>query len=477
MIRTIRGKILLLVSCIVLLYSLYGFTFFFIHQQQIKQYNEVLERFLLLQRISSQSEQLLQVSRSYLNTPDPARKRRYETIKKSLLEDYEKLHIFQHNSNQIHLIDYMNQMKEQMELIHSALLSHEHQLFANAEDYYNRATQVQHLLNETTFTLIQAELIENKAYYAKMIQLSKQFQQDTLLGLLLAVCVLFFLAYLLATNITRSIRTLATGAKRIATGNYQSPIHVQTKDETAFLADTFNTMQENIQAAFDKLKQRMHLEQELQEYQLLAKEVELDRLQSQIKPHFLFNTLNLLAKKAYLEHAHETSDLVITVAQLLRYQMQDPRSGVSLAQEMDMIRNYCAILKARFTHRLHIFIDATEPVLQSIKIPSFTLQPLVENAFQHGIEPKETGGTIRISIEVKTNDVYVYIRDDGLGMSMTQLESGGMGIYNVKRRLQLFYQRQDVLQITSQINKGTTIKLSLPREPSKVITNDSNPSC
>lgn len=211
--------------------------------------------------------------------------------------------------------------------------------------------------------------------------------------------------------------------------------------------------------------------------QRIVKELELQALQSQINPHFLFNTLNVLSKLAFLEGAEQTSDLTISLSNLLRYSLQKLDQPVTLQEELTHIREYAAIQQTRFRDRIGFELEA-DPSALPVRIPALSLQPLLENAFQHGVAKLEDGGRISLIVQRRTEGICIIVTDNGAGMteetrlSLLRLEedredqeakaSTGIGTRNVFRRLQLFYNRDDLIEIFSSPGQGTTIQIKIP---------------
>jgi len=234
-------------------------------------------------------------------------------------------------------------------------------------------------------------------------------------------------------------------------------------------------MRENIKELVAEIKEKAKLEKEIKEYQLLLKESELKRLHNQINPHFLFNTLNTLSKKAYLEDAFETSDLISTVANLLRYNLRSVDENVTLRDELDLVKEYLTILKARFSTRISYDFDIQDGCLDS-RVPAFFLQPIVENAFKYGVEPYEEGGIIFIRVFKHEQEIHVSVEDQGAGISKDVIaqvltdkpkdaiesKSTGIGLRNVVQRLRLFTNLHDVMEIRPAGEKGTVILIKFP---------------
>lgn len=293
--------------------------------------------------------------------------------------------------------------------------------------------------------------------------------------MLLITAVLVLFTYLFSLSITKPIHQLTKAANELAKGRFDQAIHVDTNDEISFLAKTFDHMRGNINAMILEIQQKAQLESELQDSKLLLQQSQLLNLQSQINPHFLFNTLNTLSKKAYLDGAEETSDLLVSVASLLRYNLKRMDRAVTLAEEAFVLRQYMEIQKARFSDRLQFFTELDAACL-NLQIPGLTLQPLIENAVIHAIEPEEDGGHIWFRIKEVNAEVWIEIEDNGKGMdqekrlqlldgAITPVEghSTGIGFTNVVKRLQLFYGKEDLVTIESEVGQGTKIILKLPK--------------
>jgi sensor histidine kinase YesM len=293
--------------------------------------------------------------------------------------------------------------------------------------------------------------------------------------LLLMTVVLLLATYWFSLSITRPVHQLTKAANELSQGRFNQQIEVKSNDEIAFLARTFDKMRININDLILEIQQKAQLEHELQQSKLLLKESQFRSLQSQINPHFLFNTLNTLSKKAYLDGAEETSDLIVSVAGLLRYNLKRIDRSVTLFEEVVVLNQYMEIQKARFSDRLQFKSDIDESCLH-VKIPGLTLQPIIENAVIHAIEPEENGGTISFRIKNDGPRVIIEIEDSGKGMSRVKVEqllkgnvvpneghSTGIGFQNVVKRLYLFYGTEELVTIDSREGQGTKVVIQIPK--------------
>ncbi|NLW07187.1 MAG: sensor histidine kinase, partial [Clostridia bacterium] len=212
-----------------------------------------------------------------------------------------------------------------------------------------------------------------------------------------------------------------------------------------------------------------------QQLEQALKDAELKALQSQVNPHFLFNTLNAISRLAMFEGASTTEKLVGALARLMRYSLYQVKDTVTLAEEIAAVRDYLFIQETRFWERIQSEVSVEEDILEA-KMPCMILQPLVENAIIHGLEPQEKGGSIVIRGRRVKEQVSIEIIDDGVGIppeiqkSIFDLQvrrSGkgqvsGLGIVNVYRRMQHYFGSSCALDVTSKPGKGTCVHLTFP---------------
>jgi sensor histidine kinase YesM len=282
----------------------------------------------------------------------------------------------------------------------------------------------------------------------------------------------FVYAFWLARSITHPIANLVNAALQVSRGNLDViPPKAQQNDEIGILTRSFRHM-------LSYLKELIIKNQEMMEKDRIVKDLEIKALQSQINPHFLFNTLNVLSKSALFEGAAKTSDLIVSMSNLLRYNLRKLDTPVTLRDEVEQAKEYFSIQQARFSDRVLFKINVDEGLLD-LPIPCLTLQPILENAFMHGVEGMESGAYIHLDIFSEGNTAVISISDNGVGMSeetrysLLHFSSGfasvsqngqstGLGSRNVYRRLQLFYNQDDLLSIDSKEGEGTTVTIRLP---------------
>jgi two-component system sensor histidine kinase YesM len=218
--------------------------------------------------------------------------------------------------------------------------------------------------------------------------------------------------------------------------------------------------------------------------QISKKQAEYLALQNQISPHFLYNTLEAIRGDALDVGMHHIAETTEALATFFRYTITEVENLVTLEDELENVENYFIIQKYRFGEKLNMRIDTGEDLsVLGSQLPKLTLQPIIENAVFHGLECKRGEGTIRIDVEATKKKLLISIVDDGVGMEEEQLElinrrlnhiemnyanddkeekGGGIALYNVSSRIKLLFGEEYGLQIYSNKNIGTNVRITLP---------------
>ena len=261
----------------------------------------------------------------------------------------------------------------------------------------------------------------------------------------------------------------------------EEDVQIENQDEMGQLVRNFNrmkhAMEEHIHTLQEKneMSTRLHREEvERMETEKRLEAARMELLKSQINPHFLFNTLSMIACTAQLEDAEITEKMITSMSSLFRYNLKTSEQIVALKQELDVVEHYIYIQKMRFgsrvSYRTMIQVDPGQ-----IRVPAFTMQPLIENAIVHGISKKESGGTVFVRIWEKENQVIISVADSGLGMSrerLCELREGlkggktakvGIGLGNICKRIGSIYQK-GTFQIYSTEGHGTVVQMGIPQD-------------
>ncbi|WP_331281300.1 cache domain-containing sensor histidine kinase [Paenibacillus sp. UNC451MF] len=304
----------------------------------------------------------------------------------------------------------------------------------------------------------------------------------TILVGLITLVVAIWLSNRFGRSITRPIRVLKNGMRQTEKGNWITiPVSSnEPKDELDELTLSYNLM---VKRLSDLVKQVYEAELQNRETQLERQKAEFQSLQMQINPHFLYNTLETIACYAALKDSDEISEIVKAMAYMLRYSVQTNLEEITVANELKHILTYMTILKHRIDYEFEIDA-AVPPNLLLHKMVRLTLQPLVENIFQHafpdGVEPHHF---IRIDAGIDEDIFWVSVEDNGAGIPEGKLEelnnkletyrltdtvgssekvTNGIGMMNVHRRIQMVFGEEYGLRIVSKENEGTKIIMRMP---------------
>ena len=281
-------------------------------------------------------------------------------------------------------------------------------------------------------------------------------------------------------SITEPVLKLANASRRIAANDFNvDDVAANNQDELGELIVAFNKMKyatgeyigalEERRVALDKLHAK-ELETLEAEKQLDAMNLEL--LKNQINPHFLFNTLNVIGGMANLEGAATTEQMIAALSSLFRYNLKHQEKEVLLSQELKVASDYMYLQKMRFGERVKYIVDCKVNA-DNVMVPTFTLQPIIENCIIHGISPKVEGGVVAVEVSMQDGKLLITISDTGSGIDKELLEeirgslgdkqtsTMGIGMGNIYRRIKAMYTDAD-MRVHSILGKGTRVTIILP---------------
>jgi two-component system, sensor histidine kinase YesM len=296
---------------------------------------------------------------------------------------------------------------------------------------------------------------------------------------ILSIFTVFFISRHISRKITVPIYEMKKSMKKFEEGQMPEKIVLHTHNEFQYLISGFNSMLDDITRLVDAI---YHEQEEKKKVEVSALKFQLESLQSQINPHFLYNTLNTVSYLAMRNRPEEIRELVQSLNILLRSTLSNQNDFITIEQEIGFLKAYIVIQKYRYDDNVEIVYDVDDTLLKD-RIPKLILQPLVENAFLHGIYPKGDGGKITVSVRGEEKRIRVVVADDGVGMdysTLSRLNSASkgfnrVGVSNVDERLQLYYGGQAKLHYTSEVHVGTSVSFILPQE--KCGTGEENVSC
>ena len=345
-----------------------------------------------------------------------------------------------------------------------------------------RVYKMQEYLQTYARRLVQVTLKEGNDSYQEKVPVFYNMPY-----LILAISAVFmgfvmFLTKILSNALVSPAVLLAQCARKIAKNDFtgEDP-SVENRDEMGELVRAFNKMKRSTKGYIDTLKENHRMSELLHREEIERVEMEkqlsgarLELLKSQINPHFLFNTLNMIACMAKLEEAVTTERMISSMSSLFRYNLKTSEQIVTLARELKVVQDYMYIQQMRFGSRILYSCDLKVNAEQAM-IPAFTLQPVVENAMVHGLSKKEQGGRVHVRIWEQGKRLVISVADTGLGMSEERLAEVteamkerrtsriGIGLGNIYKRIHMMY-KQGEFRIASIEGRGTVIQMFIPQE-------------
>lgn len=282
-------------------------------------------------------------------------------------------------------------------------------------------------------------------------------------------------------TLVKPLMLIAEDSRKIAVNDFTSPaLQVSNEDEIGELVKAFNKMKRAMKNYIATLKEKNKMAELLHKEEMekieLEKNIEsarLELLKHQVNPHFLFNTLNMISGMARLEDAEVTSKMIISLGNLFRYNLRTVEQEVYLEQELEVLEDYIYIQQMRFENRI-IYKKSIEVDETQVKIPAFTLQPIVENAFAHGIVLKEEVGVIELNVWQEKEKVILTIEDNGEGIDEEELSAlnerihrenttgKGIGLGSICRRIDILYP-DGKFYVYSTKGKGTKVRIEVPQ--------------
>jgi sensor histidine kinase YesM len=356
----------------------------------------------------------------------------------------------------------------------------------NVERYsaeFDKASRLYNYINTYINSLNNERFKSNSSNYSELLSAFRIFETISIIMMVAALLGSSVFVIGFTSSIIDPIRKLAKSADEVAKGNFEiETLEIRTSDEIGVVTKAFNKMVASIRDYIEQIKENMEHERKMQEKELriesTLKEAQLKYLQTQINPHFLFNTLNAGAQLAMMEEAEKTYDYIQNTAEFFRYNVREGNTTVKFADEISLIDHYIYILNVRFSGDIKYEKDIDES-LTDILMPSMILQPIVENSVNHGIKEMEGKGRISLRVYHDGDRVAVSIKDNGIGMTQDIIDkvlSGkltdeekpapagahGIGMDNVIKRLKLFTDREDSVMIKSAgENEGTEVIIRL----------------
>jgi len=301
-----------------------------------------------------------------------------------------------------------------------------------------------------------------------LLQGQEAVNRFTLMIGILACVITLVLSFWVSYTISKPIHTLSNAMARVSKGDLNQTVITHSKDEMAILYTGFNNLTKKVRALLDEVYQK---QEEKNQYQLQL-------IQSQVKPHFLYNTLETIKSLVDLDLNETASEAISAMAVFYRISLNNGNDIISIQNELELCRQYLYIQKLRYQEYLDYRIEKCEGT-ENWCISKLTLQPILENAIYHGIKEKHTKGLIVIQLKNFEDHLIFSVIDNGVGMDSETLKNlqnslgascenehlRSFGLSSVNRRIQLLFGKEYGIRIESVLHHYTKVMLTIPKEP------------
>ena len=350
---------------------------------------------------------------------------------------------------------------------------------------YEECTRIKDYLNTYIYSVNNEQFRTNSETYMALVNSLRYTEIMSMLIFAVASVMNVLLIVILTSTITRPLTRLSAKADEISQGSPENvePLEVYSDDEVGKVTRAFNEMLASIKDYIARIRTQLITQSEMKEKNLLMethlKDAQLKYLQSQINPHFLFNTLNAGAQLAMMEGADRTVEYIRNMADFFRYNVKKSSETVKLSEEIELVDSYMYILNVRYAGEMLFEKDIDESLL-NVMVPSMIIQPLVENSIKYGIKDLEPGeGKVTLSVYREDGFACIRVSDNGIGTDEEIIEkimnhekkpseTRGVGITNVMSRLDLYYNNKEVFEMKSRKNEGTHVTIKIPLEDTNV---------
>lgn len=361
------------------------------------------------------------------------------------------------------------------------------------KSYFSEATQVSLYIEDCINNLNNERLNENSKRYQRLYKDLQRTETISLIGIVAVGIVCFIFIQIVTRSIVRPLTKLAKSAHEVSEGNFDvEMVKSKNKDEIDVVIQAFNTMMTSIRIHMHHIQESNRKEREMKEKELRMevhlKDARLKYLRAQINPHFLYNSLNTCVQLAIMENAEQTEEFVERMAVFFRYNVRRTvEDDNPFRDELNAVEAYIYIQNIRFGGDV-TFTEKIDEGVDKIMVPTMILQPIVENAYNHGLRELDRPGKIELRVLKHDEEIIIQVEDNGHGMTKEKIEQvltmhkkeknimaeegqrqdpdieqTGIGMDNVISRLDLYYQQKGLLTIQSDgVEKGTTVQIRIP---------------
>lgn len=433
-----------------------------------RQYKRTFTLFDDLSRFYEETDKMNFRMKSFIYTRDPVEFRASETHLSRAFSALERLKSYKDEELRFRFSLLMNMIATYREKREVLFLTGAE---PDAQKAYDSLDRLAWLIEETYPQYARIVTREMNREKERMLALWQKQLYFTIIIFIVYILFVGSFSFLSVSSITRPVEELIVNMNSIKQGVFDIN-DVESKTlEIGILLESFEGMAEDLKAHIDEIHEKSRIEKELIEKEKILVETRLNALQGQMNPHFLFNTLSLISKMAYVEGAEKTSDLMTRTASLLRYSLDMGGKTSTLKEELVCLENYIKIQEKRVGDRILFNIERKGDI-EASEIPGMVLQPLVENAVVHGVKDLIKDGEITIRLIEAGPFVKLEVEDNGGGYPgeilkefiTRKLKSSGIGLSNVRDRLALFYGESCTMELENRPGALTRILIPKTRE-------------
>lgn len=448
----------------------------------IKEYNKSMKTSIMLSNLSIDINKCMTSFDKYMKDRKEESYEEYTKSKNQIAEILEEIESdIEDKHSSIFLRNLKNMFDYHVVLSDKILLQRELNI-----DTYNKIVELRTLfsyMNRHSQMLSTAYLDHSSEQYSRLLKQYKTTEDNIYTAFIIFALISSVFAIKLLKDMLGTIDNLSKSAELLSNAHWEVPdIEKSSYKELDTLANAFNHMKRSIKSFIEELNKKAELEINLNKARLkniekdkLLKESQLKALQAQMDPHFLFNTLNTVGRTAMFEGADNSVKLIESISKILRYNLTHMGKMVELKDELVVLKAYAMIQETRFQDQMTFSFNIEEN-LEHILIPPMIIQPILENAIIHGMHGKESQGKILVSIMKSGNYVEIKVKDNGIGMEIEKVNglfneeiirkikghSTRIGLSNIRKRLKLYFNRDDLIQIDSRPQMGTTVSMLIP---------------
>lgn len=298
-----------------------------------------------------------------------------------------------------------------------------------------------------------------------LVQNQRALTKNLIFIALIMILAAAILTILVSRGLTKPLDKLMQTIERIKGGETHLRVDIQNRDEVGILGQSFNEMLDQMEVLIS------------QEYEtkLLLNRAEYKALQAQINPHFLYNTLDTMSSIAQIQNCPEVSGLSQSLSNIFRYSLDMKNPFSTVAKEIVHLKNYIYVMNVRMRDNVKYSFDIDETVLQDT-VPRISIQPLVENALNHGLRNTREEKAVIVCAQVREGNLWISVQDNGVGMDAAKVneilekndinlveKGSSIGLNNINARMKMLYGKEYGIHVESEVGKGTRIYLKIPR--------------